>query len=115
MDLEGMLFELSKDNRRLRDAGCKLAEAALRVIRTYDGTHRLASAVAEWSRAVACEGGRCDNEAKRADEQDLVQMMRDPRYWRERDPEFVRRVTDGFSALYPGTGTKTDTAEDDAA
>lgn len=30
----------------------------------------------------------------------LTQMMRDPRYWRKRDPEFVARVTAGFAKLY---------------
>jgi len=28
-------------------------------------------------------------------------MMRDPRYWRERDPEIIQKVTKGFSRLYP--------------
>jgi hypothetical protein len=32
----------------------------------------------------------------------LVQMMRDPRYWRQRDPELVARVTAGFRKLYAG-------------
>lgn len=31
----------------------------------------------------------------------LHEMMRDPRYWRDRDPEFVSRVTAGFKQLYP--------------
>ncbi len=31
-------------------------------------------------------------------------MMRDPRYWRTREPEFVRRVTDGFRRLVGGAG-----------
>ncbi|MEK0081727.1 capsid assembly protein [Benzoatithermus flavus] len=35
-------------------------------------------------------------------EDTLVQMMRDPRYWRQRDPEFVARVTAGFKKLYAG-------------
>lgn len=33
------------------------------------------------------------------DEAELRRMMRDPRYWRTREPEFVRRVTDGFRRL----------------
>jgi molybdenum-dependent DNA-binding transcriptional regulator ModE len=53
--LEEMLIE---DNRRMRAAGTALAEAALRVVREYDGVHRLALAVAAWSTAVANEGGR---------------------------------------------------------
>ena len=30
----------------------------------------------------------------------LVEMVRDPRYWRQRDPEFIARVTAGFKRLY---------------
>jgi hypothetical protein len=33
------------------------------------------------------------------DEAELRRMMRDPRYWRSREPEFVQRVTDGFRRL----------------
>ena len=33
----------------------------------------------------------------------LRRMMRDPRYWRDRDPAFVQQVTDGFRRLYPGS------------
>lgn len=32
-------------------------------------------------------------------EAELRAMMRDPRYWRTREPEFVRRVTEGFRRL----------------
>jgi hypothetical protein len=35
------------------------------------------------------------------DEAALARMMRDPRYWRERDPAFVAQVTAGFERLYP--------------
>jgi len=35
------------------------------------------------------------------DETALTRMMRDPRYWRERDPAFVSQVTEGFQRLYP--------------
>ena len=49
---------LAAENRELRIAGCKLAEAALRVAREYDGVHRLMLAVSEWAAAVANEGGR---------------------------------------------------------
>lgn len=31
---------------------------------------------------------------------DLRQMMRDPRYWRDRDDEFVRKIETGFKKLY---------------
>ncbi len=35
-------------------------------------------------------------------EKDLRKMMRDPKYWRDRDPKFVEKVTQGFRALYGG-------------
>ncbi|MBK3731998.1 hypothetical protein FBZ83_104227 [Azospirillum brasilense] len=34
-------------------------------------------------------------------EAELQALMRDPRYWRDRDPAVVSRVTDGFRRLYP--------------
>lgn len=33
-------------------------------------------------------------------ENDLTSMMRDPRYWREKDPSFVAKVTEGFKSVY---------------
>jgi len=30
----------------------------------------------------------------------LNAMVADPRYWRERDPQFIQRVSDGFAKLY---------------
>jgi hypothetical protein len=36
-----------------------------------------------------------------ADEATLSQMMRDPRYWRDRDPDVIAKVTEGFRRLYP--------------
>ncbi len=35
-------------------------------------------------------------------EAELREMMRDPRYWRTREPEFVKRVMEGFLALVGG-------------
>jgi len=49
---------LVAENAALREAGCDLAVAAMKVVRDYDGTHRLALAVAAWAQAVADEGGR---------------------------------------------------------
>lgn len=31
---------------------------------------------------------------------DLRSMMRDPKYWREQDPEYVRKIESGFKKLY---------------
>ena len=44
--------------------------------------------------------GRTDDGAARLDEQTLDRMVRDPRYWRDRDPSFIARVTEGFKRLY---------------
>ncbi len=35
-------------------------------------------------------------------EGDLRAMMRDPRYWRQKDPAFVAKVTDGYKKAYGG-------------
>ncbi len=35
------------------------------------------------------------------DAADLHALMRDPRYWRDRSPEMVAKVTEGFQRLYP--------------
>lgn len=37
-----------------------------------------------------------------ADELDLQSMMRDPKYWRDKDPAFVAKVTEGFQSIYGG-------------
>ncbi|TCZ55556.1 capsid assembly protein [Roseicella aquatilis] len=37
-------------------------------------------------------------------EAELRAMMRDPRYWRARDPQFIQRVTDGFRRLVGSAG-----------
>jgi hypothetical protein len=34
------------------------------------------------------------------DEKDLQAMVRDPRYWRDKDPSFVAKVTEGFKKVY---------------
>ena len=34
--------------------------------------------------------------------EELEEMMRDPRYYKDRDPHFVKQVTEGFQALYRG-------------
>lgn len=49
---------MARDNSRMRRAGCSLAEAAQRVIRDYDGLHRLSLALVDWNLAIANEGDR---------------------------------------------------------
>lgn len=38
----------------------------------------------------------------RLGELDLQAMMRDPKYWRDKDPSYVAKVTDGFKRMYGG-------------
>lgn len=33
-------------------------------------------------------------------DEELRHMMRDPKYWRDRDPEYVRKIESGFKKLY---------------
>ena len=33
-------------------------------------------------------------------EAELREMMNDPRYWKDRDPHFIKQVTEGFQGLY---------------
>lgn len=33
-------------------------------------------------------------------EVELQSMMRDPKYWRDQDPSFIKKVTEGFQRLY---------------
>lgn len=37
-----------------------------------------------------------------AGEDEIKALMRDPKYWRDRDPAMMRKVADGFQRLYPG-------------
>ncbi|MBB4266109.1 capsid assembly protein [Roseospira visakhapatnamensis] len=48
---------------------------------------------------VAGDGGL--GGAGGAGEEDLKALMRDPRYWKHRDPAVLRRVAEGFRRLYP--------------
>lgn len=43
---------------------------------------------------------RVEAESQSMNESDLRSMMRDPKYWRQKDPAFVSKVTDGFKRLY---------------
>lgn len=38
--------------------------------------------------------------AANAGEGDLYTMMKNPKYWREKDPSFIAQVTAGFEKLY---------------
>ncbi|WP_291297609.1 hypothetical protein [Elioraea sp.] len=48
--------------------------------------------------------GRAADPAYRTQrEGELKTAMKDPRYWRDRDPAFIQSVEAGFKELYPGT------------
>ena len=40
------------------------------------------------------------NEKENLTDDDLRRMMRDPKYWRDGDPEYVRKIENGFKKLY---------------
>ena len=54
----GKIEYLTKRNQAMVVAGCALAEAALFMVREYDGMHRLLFAVSEWARALATTAER---------------------------------------------------------
>ncbi len=39
-------------------------------------------------------------EPEKLTDDDLRRMMRDPKYWRDADPEYVRKIENGFKKLY---------------
>lgn len=41
------------------------------------------------------------NDGNVISEKSLREMMRDPRYWNDQDPDYVRKVRDGFRRLFP--------------
>ena len=40
------------------------------------------------------------SESENLTDDDLRRMMRDPKYWRDADPEYVRKIENGFKKLY---------------
>lgn len=68
---------------------------------TYEGVVALDSMMSSGEPALGSGGGPGGDAPG---EDDLKAMMRDPRYWRDRDPAFVAKVGAGFSRLYPGQG-----------
>jgi hypothetical protein len=66
---------------------------------SYDGVLAMHQMMQAREPSVLRDGG---DPVAHADHATLSAMMRDPRYWRERDPAFVAEVTDGFKRLYVG-------------
>ena len=40
------------------------------------------------------------NKSEILSDDDLRKMMQDPKYWRDQDPEYVRKIENGFKKLY---------------
>jgi hypothetical protein len=80
-----------------------LPPAALDGLTTsYDGVvalHRMMTASEPSALRAAASSGPVPG-----NEEDLHKMMRDPRYWRDRDPALLAKVTEGFRQLYPDHG-----------
>lgn len=64
---------------------------------SYEGVLALHNMMKGEEPGVGLSEGR---EGPGAAELDLQSMMRDPRYWREKDPSFIAKVTEGFQKLY---------------
>lgn len=59
MEKEKEILEfIQRDNTKMREAGCELAIASMKVIKDYDGIHRLSLAVKDWCEVLANEGNR---------------------------------------------------------
>lgn len=64
--------------------------------KSYDGVMTL-------YRMMQAEPGLLNEAAadeRTLDQTQLDSMMRDPRYWRDRDPAFIAKVTEGYKRLY---------------
>jgi hypothetical protein len=68
---------------------------------SYDGVLAMHQMMQAREPSVLRDG---DGAGPELNEAALTGMMRDPRYWRERDPTFVAKVTEGFQRLYPNQG-----------
>ena len=65
---------------------------------SYDGVLAMHQMMQAREPSVLRATGTANSEP---DETALTAMMRDPRYWRDRDPALVAKVTKGFQRLYP--------------
>ena len=66
--IEDEIIDMTKrDTGKMREAGCDLAIAAIRVAKDYDGIHRLMLAVSRWCEIISNEGGRKYKEVRKED------------------------------------------------
>lgn len=91
---------------QLRDFGRRnLPDAAYNgLCCSYDGVMALYHMMMQNGRSGApvMRGGSSSDAAH--DEVSLRKMMQDPRYWRDRDPGFIAKVTAGYDRLYQSQG-----------
>tara|TARA_R110002096_G_scaffold182766_5_gene360439 strand:+ start:353 stop:1090 length:738 start_codon:yes stop_codon:yes gene_type:complete len=85
-------------SRQMLDWGkANLPGPALQALATtYEGCLALHNMMQNSEPALARSSGPSDD----ASLDQLKSMMRDPRYWRDRDPAFIRQVTEGFERAY---------------
>jgi hypothetical protein len=74
------------------------AEVVAALSTTADGVIALGHLMEKGEPGLARQGEAPEG----MDEAALRKMMRDPRYWRAREPDFVKRVTEGFRRLTGG-------------
>jgi hypothetical protein len=67
--------------------------------RSFDGVMALHAMMRAREPEIVASG---DTATLAPDPEKLTRMMRDPRYWRDRDKDFVAQVTDGYRRLYGG-------------
>lgn len=65
---------------------------------TYEGVVALQQMMKNAEPKLVAVGG---DSTGGMDEPALHDMMRDPRYWRDRDPQFIAQVSAGFRRLFP--------------
>ena len=66
---------------------------------TYEGVMALHAMMKGGHAALPASGAAPATDAS-PDNGDLRAMMRDPRYWKKKDPAYVAQVTDGFKRAY---------------
>ncbi len=74
------------------------AEALEGLSRSYEGVMALHRMMQAGGPAPAMLGG--GEGAGAHDPVELKSMVKDPRYWKHKDPAFIEKVADGFRALY---------------
>ena len=72
------------------------ADALDSMTSSYEGVIALYNMMNEGEPQIAIGQGNGQGNG----EMDLQSMMRDPRYWRDKDPSFVAKVTEGFQNMY---------------